>query len=227
VGGGRGSALKMWPGGVPGLVALPGSQLSPPRHCGISWNLSLVALGGCHPTIDTRPRLLLPTAANVTVSPSPRVLEGDNATLTCHLSSGSTAVPNVTWYHNGQQITGGSATSLLLWPVASRDTGLYRCQASTAGSTTRVLISPSSEVLEGDSVSLMCQVAGEPLGDTVYSWYKDSRWLQEGPDSVLVLSRVTSAATGLYHCRTRGSAGSSASPAVTLSVCCEWEKGWD
>ncbi|XP_068045255.1 sialoadhesin isoform X1 [Anomalospiza imberbis] len=267
--------------------------------------------------------------ANVTVSPSPHVLEGDNATLTCHLSSGSVAVPNVTWYHNGQQISTGSATSLVLRPVVSRDTGLYRCQASTAsgsrsspdvlldvlypprdllltafleakqgslaifqcsvasnppaqlallrdqelvatstgrssprvtvsvvpnslrvemrevtpaddgsyrcmatnahGSTerrlylrvqaTRVLISPSSEVLEGDNVSLMCQVAGEPPGDTIYSWYKDSKWLQEGPDSVLVLSPVTSAATGLYHCRARGSAGTSVSPAVTLRVC--------
>ncbi|KAF4804153.1 sialic acid binding Ig like lectin 1 [Turdus rufiventris] len=266
--------------------------------------------------------------ANVTVSPSPRMLEGDNATLTCHLSSGSTAVPNVTWYHNGQQITQGSATSLLLRPVASRDAGLYRCRASTAGgsrsspdvlldvlypprdplltafleaergslaifqcsvasnppaqlallrdqelvatsaggssprvtvsavpnslrveirevtpaddgsyrctatnahgSTERrlhlrvqaalVLISPSSEVLEGGDVSLKCQVAREPPGDTVYSWYKDSRWLQEGPDSVLVLSPVTSAATGHYHCRARGSAGTSVSPAVTLSV---------
>uniref|UniRef100_A0A674HMX6 Sialic acid binding Ig like lectin 1 n=1 Tax=Taeniopygia guttata TaxID=59729 RepID=A0A674HMX6_TAEGU len=267
--------------------------------------------------------------ANVTVSPSPHVLEGDNATLTCHLSSGSVAVPNVTWYHNGQRISTGSATSLVLRPVLSRDTGLYRCQASTTGGSrsspdvlldvlypprdplltafleaeqgslaifqcsvasnppaqlallrdqelvatsaggrsprvtvsavpnslrvemrevtpaddgsyrctatnahgsaerrlylrvqaTRVLISPSSEVLEGDNVSLMCQVAGEPPGDTVYSWYKDSKWLQEGPDSVLVLSHATSAATGLYHCRTRGSAGTSVSPAVTLRVC--------
>ncbi|XP_054149421.1 sialoadhesin [Melozone crissalis] len=267
--------------------------------------------------------------ANVTVSPSPRVLEGDNATLTCHLSSGSTAVPNITWYHNGQQISTGSATSLVLQPVVSRDTGLYRCRASTTGGSrsspdilldvlypprdpvltafleaeqgslaifqcsvasnppaqlallrdqelvatsaggssprvtisavpnslrveirevtpaddgsyrctatnahgsverrlylrvqaAHVLISPSSEVLEGDDVSLLCQVAGEPPGDTVYSWYKDSKWLQEGPDSVLVLSRVTSAATGLYHCRARSSAGTSMSPAVTLSVC--------
>nr|XP_031360505.1 sialoadhesin [Lonchura striata domestica] len=267
--------------------------------------------------------------ANVTVSPSRHVLEGDNATLTCHLSSGSMAVPNVTWYHNGQQISTGSATSLELRPVRSGDTGLYRCQASTASGSrsspdvlldvlypprdpllaafleaeqgslaifqcsvasnpparlallrdqelvatsaggssprvsvsavpnslrvemrevtpaddgsyrctaanahgsaerrlylrvqaARVLISPSSEVLEGDNVSLMCQVAGEPPGDTVYSWYKDSKWLQEGPDSVLVLSPATSAATGLYHCRARGSAGTSVSPAVTLRVC--------
>lgn len=90
-------------------------------------------------------------------------------------------------------------------------------------------------MLEGDNVSLTCQVAGEPPGDTVYSWYKDSKWLQEGPDSVLVLSRVTSAATGLYHCWARGPAGTSASPGVTLQVCCEWDlpgnpgggTGWD
>lgn len=82
-------------------------------------------------------------------------------------------------------------------------------------------------MLEGGDVSLKCQVAGEPPGDTVYSWYKDSRWLQEGPDSVLVLSPVTSTATGHYHCRARGSAGTSVSPAVTLSVFCEWDTPGD
>ncbi|KAJ7428761.1 hypothetical protein WISP_00801 [Willisornis vidua] len=80
------------------------------------------------------PLCLLPAAATVTVSPSSRVLEGDSANLTCHLSSDSPAVPNVTWYHNGQWVAEGSAT-LVLRRVASRDSGLYRCSASAGGSS--------------------------------------------------------------------------------------------
>ena len=85
----------------------------------------------------------------------------------------------------------------------------------------RVLISPSAEVREGDDVSLMCQVAGEPQDDTVYSWYKDSKRLQESPDHLLALPRVASAAAGSYHCRARSPSGTSISPAVALHVCCK------
>ncbi|XP_065489801.1 sialoadhesin [Caloenas nicobarica] len=71
--------------------------------------------------------------ATITVSPSSRVLEGQAANLTCHLSSHSLVPPNVTWYHNGQQVAEGSAASLALGPVASADAGLYQCRATTAG----------------------------------------------------------------------------------------------
>ncbi|XP_071311903.1 sialoadhesin [Agelaius tricolor] len=247
--------------------------------------------------------------ANVTVSPSPHVLEGDNATLTCHLSSGSPAVPNITWYHNRQQISTGSATSLVLQPVLSRDAGLYRCQASTAGGSrsspdvlldvlypprdplltafleaeqgslaifqcsvasnppaqlallrdqelvatstsgssprvtvsavpnslrveirevtpaddgsyrctatnahgsverrlylrvqaTRVLVRPSAEVAEGTEVTLTCQAPQAQPG-TLYTWFKNGRWVTEGPEPSLALRGHRSDA-GLYGCR--------------------------
>ncbi|XP_033369795.1 sialoadhesin [Parus major] len=180
--------------------------------------------------------------ANVTVSPSPHVLEGDNATLTCHLSSGSTAVPKVTWYHNGQQVTGGSATSLLLWPVASRDTGLYRCQASTAGSSrsspdilldvlcadhhiflpsraaARVWIRPSPDVREGDAATLTCAVSGGDQDVLRYTWYRNQVWLATSSSQNLTLPVVTASDAGSYQCSIQTPARNHSAIPATLSV---------
>ncbi|XP_042663855.1 LOW QUALITY PROTEIN: sialoadhesin-like [Tyto alba] len=266
--------------------------------------------------------------ASIAVSPSSHVLEGHAVNLTCRLSSISPALPNISWYRNGQRLAQSSATSLVFGQVASADAGLYRCRATVAGrgrsspavsldvlypprdphftafletergrlaifqcsvasnppaelalhrgeelvatgaggssprvsasatpntlrvevrevtpadegsysctatnahgaasrrlyfrvQTAQVLISPSAEVREGDDVSLRCQVAGEPRGDTVYSWYKDSRWLQEGPENLLELPRIASAAAGSYHCRAHSPAATSVSPAVALRI---------
>uniref|UniRef100_A0A8B9G899 Sialic acid binding Ig like lectin 1 n=1 Tax=Amazona collaria TaxID=241587 RepID=A0A8B9G899_9PSIT len=290
--------------------------------------------GNASATMDFRAE-----SASIVVAPSPSVLEGDAANLTCQLSTSSTALPTFTWYRNGQQLAEGSAPSLVLRHVASADAGLYHCRATTNSSSRssatvslevltpspcadppravlltalleaqrgrvavfrcsvrsspaarmallrdgvplassggggagprlrvsaapnalevemrevtaadegryrctasnahgtaeqslylrvqgerparRVLISPSSEVLEGDDVSLTCQTAAEPQDGAVYSWYKNSEWLQETPDNVLALPRVTSTAAGSYHCRAHSPAGTSVSPATALRV---------
>uniref|UniRef100_A0A8C3KL68 Sialic acid binding Ig like lectin 1 n=1 Tax=Calidris pygmaea TaxID=425635 RepID=A0A8C3KL68_9CHAR len=268
--------------------------------------------------------------ASVVVAPSSHVLEGHAANLTCRLSSGSPALPNFTWYHNGQWLAEGSAASLVFRQVASTDAGLYHCRATTDGSsrsspavsldvlypprdprltafletergrlaifqcsvasnpparlalhrgeelvatsdvgsspsprvsasagpnslrveirevtpaeegsyrctatnahgtashrlyfrvqTARVLVSPSTEVQEGEDVSLKCQVVGEPQDDTVYSWYKNSEWLQDSPDNFLPLPHIASSAAGSYHCRARSPSGTSVSLAVALRI---------
>ncbi|XP_068535559.1 sialoadhesin isoform X1 [Anas acuta] len=272
--------------------------------------------------------------ARVVVSPSPRVLEGSAANLTCQVSSGSPSLPNVTWYRNGQRLPRDPHpdASLVLQRVVRGDAGLYHCTAATGRSSrssaavlldvlypprdpqltafletqrgrlaifegsvasnppaqlalyraeelvassgtghgtnprvsatatpnalrveirdvtladegtysltatnahgtvsqhldfrvqaARVLISPSAEVLEGDDVSLTCEVPGEPQEDTTFSWYKDSKSLEDSPGRVLELPHVTSAAAGSYHCKAHGPAGTGASisPAVSLRV---------
>lgn len=79
--------------------------------------------------------LPLPVAASIAVAPSSHVLEGHAANLTCRLSSDSPALPNFTWYRNGQRLAEGSAASLVFRQVASTDAGLYRCTATTDGSS--------------------------------------------------------------------------------------------
>lgn len=71
------------------------------------------------------------------MAPSSRVLEGHAANLTCRLSSGSPALPNVTWYRNGQWLAEGSAASLVFRQVARTDAGLYRCTATAAAGSSR------------------------------------------------------------------------------------------
>ncbi|XP_019330510.1 PREDICTED: sialoadhesin [Aptenodytes forsteri] len=73
--------------------------------------------------------------ASIAVAPSSHVLEGHAANLTCRLSSDSPALPNFTWYQNGQWLAEGSAASLVFRQVASTDAGLYHCRATTDGSS--------------------------------------------------------------------------------------------
>ncbi|KAM6429712.1 LOW QUALITY PROTEIN: sialoadhesin [Rhynochetos jubatus] len=124
--------------------------------------------------------------------------------------------------------------------VTPADEGTYTCTATNAHGTAAhrlyfrvqpalLLVSPSAEAREGDDVSLTCQVAGELQDDTVFSWYKNGERLRESPENILELPHVTSTATGTYHCRARGPAGASVSPAVALRVSCERDPegvGW-
>uniref|UniRef100_A0A8B9EH92 Sialic acid binding Ig like lectin 1 n=1 Tax=Anser cygnoides TaxID=8845 RepID=A0A8B9EH92_ANSCY len=115
--------------------------------------------------------------------------------------------------------------------VTLADEGTYRLAATNAHGTVsqhlyfrvqaaRVLVTPSAEVLEGDDVSLTCEVLGELQADAVFSWYKDSKHVQDSPGRVLELPHVASDAAGSYHCKAHGPAGTGASvsPAVSLRV---------
>ncbi|NXT18295.1 SN protein, partial [Syrrhaptes paradoxus] len=113
-----------------------------------------------------------------------------------------------------------------------RDAGVYVCTANNShgaaaaslrldlGGVT-VTIEPSPEVPEGATATMTCW--GVPwVGDEAnYTWYRDSRWLQEGPTASLVLTGVSSANAGSYRCRASGARGSATSVPVTLSVLCE------
>ncbi|XP_009993007.1 PREDICTED: sialoadhesin, partial [Chaetura pelagica] len=143
------------------------------------------AEGNSSTTLDFRAE-----TASITLAPSSHVLEGQAANLTCHLSSQSSALPNVTWYHNGQQLA----------------------QAA------QVLLSPSAEVREGEEGTLTCQVAGELQDGTTYTWYRNSLRLQESSENILLLPHVSSTAAASYQCRARHPTGTSISPAVVLSV---------
>ncbi|NXW25274.1 SN protein, partial [Circaetus pectoralis] len=113
-----------------------------------------------------------------------------------------------------------------------RDMGLYICSANnsygTASSSLHldvggitVTVEPSPEVPEGTTATMTC--SGVPwVGEEAnYTWYKNSRWLREGPAGSLVLTHVSSTDTGSYRCRASGTRGSATSAPLSLSVLCE------
>ncbi|NXQ27665.1 SN protein, partial [Alaudala cheleensis] len=82
---------------------------------------------------------------------------------------------------------------------------------------TRVLVRPSAEVPEGTEVTLTCQAPHARPG-TLFTWFKNGRWVTEGPEPSLSLRGHRSDA-GLYGCR--AGRGPRAAPAA-LAVLCEW-----
>lgn len=84
----------------------------------------------------------------------------------------------------------------------------------------RVVVRPGSEVHEGTEVTLSCEDVGAQLG-TVYAWFKNGRWLQEGPGAALLLRAARSTDAGAYSCQARTGARSRRAPPAALRVLCE------
>ncbi|NWU99697.1 SN protein, partial [Upupa epops] len=109
------------------------------------------------------------------------------------------------------------------------DSGEYRCVATNAYGNasaaktlvmraTEVLIQPSSEVQEGVSVTLTCLTAWGALEETLYTWYRNSKWLRENSDPTLRFPSVRGEDAGAFQCRVQSSNGSDTSAAAPLRV---------
>ncbi|NXI72074.1 SN protein, partial [Anseranas semipalmata] len=120
--------------------------------------------------------------------------------------------------------------------VGPGDAGLYVCWANNSFGTAtaslllaaggvRVTVEPSPEVPEGATATMNCSAVPWVGDEANYTWYKNSHWLQEGPASSLVLTHVSSADAGFYHCQASGVRGSAASAPLSLSVLCECPPG--
>ncbi|NXJ96850.1 SN protein, partial [Corythaixoides concolor] len=117
-----------------------------------------------------------------------------------------------------------------------RDAGVYVCSANnsygTATSSLRldvggvtVTVEPSPEVPEGTRATITCSAVPWVGTEANYTWYKNGRWLRDGPATSIVLPHVSSADTGSYRCRVRGTRGSATSAPLSLSVLCECPPG--
>ncbi|NWV50929.1 SN protein, partial [Daphoenositta chrysoptera] len=112
------------------------------------------------------------------------------------------------------------------------DAGLYLCSATnsrgSAAATLRldvrgvaVTVEPSQEVPEGTEATLSCSATAWGDKGVNYTWYRDGRWLREGPSGSFVLGRVSSADAGSYQCQASGTWGTATSVPLSLSVLCE------
>ncbi|KAM3831144.1 LOW QUALITY PROTEIN: sialoadhesin [Vipera latastei] len=124
-----------------------------------------------------------------------------------------------------------NSLKLEIQQLTPEDQGEYSCLASnqygnaTSSSffrtqTARVVASPSDKLVEGERVALTCltTVGSEEEDPTTYVWYKNAKWLQQGPKDTLVLSAVVSGDAGSFHCVAENKKGTHVSPPVALRV---------
>uniref|UniRef100_A0A670IV53 Sialic acid binding Ig like lectin 1 n=2 Tax=Podarcis muralis TaxID=64176 RepID=A0A670IV53_PODMU len=115
--------------------------------------------------------------------------------------------------------------------IEPQDEGSYNVTATNAyGSssrllyfrvqTARVLASPSPELLEGEALTLSCDVMGSAPEESTFSWYKNGKRLQESDASTLTFKAITSSDAGSYHCKAHmlDEASTSVSPAISITV---------
>ncbi|XP_019589388.2 sialoadhesin isoform X1 [Rhinolophus sinicus] len=117
---------------------------------------------------------------------------------------------------------------LELWEPQPSDEGLYSCSAhSPLGQANtslelrlegvQVTLAPSASVPEGASITVTCEdPAARP--PTLYTWYHNSRWLQEGQASSLSFPVATRAHAGAYSCQVQDAQGTRSSRPAALKV---------
>ncbi|KFV61188.1 Sialoadhesin, partial [Dryobates pubescens] len=133
--------------------------------------------------------------------------------------------------HHMQASTSPRALRLEIHSVGPQDAGEYLCTATNAhGSATatklftpratEVLIQPSAEVQEGTAVTLTCLGDQAEAEDSLYTWYRNSRRLQESSSRALRFPSVRGEDAGAFQCQVqhRNSNSSHSSEPVPLRV---------
>ncbi|ROJ08958.1 B-cell receptor CD22 [Anabarilius grahami] len=160
-----------------------------------------------------------------------RVKEGDSVTLTCKSSCSLTEQTTFIWYRNTQRFTEGivKENQLHLQSVSHSDEGNYRCavrghdhlispavhlDVEYPPKSVSVSISPSGEIVSGDSVTLNCSSDSNPPAEI--SWFKGETLVRSG--RIFSISNISSDHSGEYKCRSRNKLGEKDSDTVMLNV---------
>ncbi|XP_058626176.1 B-cell receptor CD22-like [Onychostoma macrolepis] len=175
-----------------------------------------------------RPGVTL-TVTDLQVESPERVTEGDSVRLTCKSSCALTDGATFIWYRNSQLLTKGTTENkLILSQVRREDKGNYKCAVHGHNHTSTtvylnvtyppksvsVSISPSGEIVEGDSVTLSCSSDSNPPAEI--SWFKGRTFVGSG--KIYSISKISSDHSGEYKCKSINEHGEKYSAAVTLNV---------
>ncbi|XP_059410848.1 B-cell receptor CD22-like isoform X2 [Carassius carassius] len=171
------------------------------------------------------------TVTDLQVESPETVTEGDSVRLTCKSSCDLTDRATFIWYRNSQPLTErrDRNNQLLLQSVRREDAGRYSCALQEHNLTSPAvqlnvtfepssvsvsIISPSGEIVEGDSVTLSCSSDSNPPPEM--SWFKGGTFVGSG--RIYSISKISSDHSGEYKCKSNNEHGEKYSEAVTLNV---------
>ncbi|XP_067258648.1 B-cell receptor CD22-like [Chanodichthys erythropterus] len=167
-----------------------------------------------------------PKSVSVSISPSGEIVSGDSVTLSC--SSDSNPPAEISWFKGGTFV--GSGRIHRISKIRSDDSGEYKCRSINEHGekysdavtlnvmyppkSVSVSISPSGEIVSGDSVTLNCSSDSNPPAEI--SWFKGGMFVGSG--RIFNISKISSDDSGEYKCKARNRHGEKYSDAVTLNV---------
>ncbi|XP_073697987.1 B-cell receptor CD22-like [Garra rufa] len=156
------------------------------------------------------------------------VLEKKRVNLSCETTCSLT--DRFIWYKNGQALNIQNKTLQL--QSERSDSGRYSCAVrghehlpSPAVNITvmyppksvSVSVSPSAEIVEGDSVTLICSSDSNPPALN-FSWFKENQSLAVGFGQSFNISSFNSSHNGRYYCEAQNEYGSERSASVSVTV---------
>ncbi|XP_059408986.1 sialoadhesin-like isoform X2 [Carassius carassius] len=162
------------------------------------------------------------------------VKERDSVSLKCKSSCSLPQQTTFIWFRNTQRLTKGNVkeNQLQLQSVSRQDAGNYQCAVSGyehlisppvylnieyPPQSVSVSISPSGEIVEGDSVTLSCSSDSNPPA-LIFRWFKENQNSAVGSGQSLIISSFNSSHSGRYSCEAQNQHGSLRSDSVSVAV---------
>ncbi|XP_048051811.1 B-cell receptor CD22-like isoform X2 [Megalobrama amblycephala] len=171
-----------------------------------------------------------PRNTSVSISPSGEIVSGDSVTLNCSSDSNPPAL-NFSWFRGETFL--GSGDTYSISNIKSEASGNYYCSARnehgsqfSAALTVNVMyppksvsvsISPSGEIVSGDSVTLNCSSDSNPPALN-FSWFKEDETSAVGSGQSFSISSFSSSFSGRFYCEAQNKYGSQRSASVSLTV---------
>ncbi|XP_058648201.1 B-cell receptor CD22-like isoform X3 [Onychostoma macrolepis] len=165
-----------------------------------------------------------PKSVSVSINGSAEIVEGDSVTLSC--SSDSNPPAEISWFKGGTTVGSGRIYSIS--NISSDRSGEYKCksinehgQKYSAAVTLNVMYPPKSvsvsingsgEIVEGDSVTLICSSDSNPPALN-FSWFKENQSSAVGSGQ-----SFSALQSGRFYCEAHNQHGSQRSDAVTVTV---------